>query len=316
MTHVEVGAQEAAYLVLQMPLRRTSRSFLFIDTNPPEDRVVMIKPMHVLEEMKDDSTDIESNNIVKQYQQRPKNIENICLADFVSKFSVKYKKKNAENVVQNDLDLPETEYFEDTSDDIIDSSEEDVLKHSYVFKNGTEIVQRRKQCVLRWVHFDKETDSENYFIELLMLFTHWRNENKDLLKNFGTYKEIYMARQNLIQRKSSEYEYNQDIIHELEQACLNNNMDDMCFNEVSPECEHQQEIDRNIGETISQQYGCFDPGQNAPVYDVGLDIGITRKQVEDDITQWGELEDDAYREMIRGLNEQQKHFMYHVLHKL
>lgn len=63
-------------------------------------------------------------------------------------------------------------------------------------------------------------------------------------------------------------------------------------------------------------YGCFDPGQNAPVYDVGLDIGITRKQVEDDITQWGELEDDAYREMIRGLNEQQKHFMYHVLHKL
>lgn len=176
MTHVEVGAQEAAYLVLQMPLRRTSRSFLFIDTNPPEDRVVMIKPMHVLEEMKDDSTDIESNNIVKQYQQRPKNIENICLADFVSKFSVKYKKKNAENVVQNDLDLPETEYFEDTSDDI-DSSEEDVLKHSYVFKKGTEIVQRRKQCLLRWVHIDKETDSENYFRELLMLFTHWRNEN-------------------------------------------------------------------------------------------------------------------------------------------
>lgn len=30
----------------------------------------------------------------------------------------------------------------------------------------------------------------------------------------------------------------------------------------------------------------------------------------------GELEDDAYRDMIRGLNEQQKLFMYHVLHKL
>lgn len=116
LTHVKVGAQEAAYLVLQMPLRRTSRSFLFIDTNSSEDRVVMIKQMHVLEEMKDDSTDIESNNIVKLYQQRPKDIENICLADFVSKFSVKYtyKEKNAENVVQNDLDLTETEYFEDT----------------------------------------------------------------------------------------------------------------------------------------------------------------------------------------------------------
>lgn len=30
----------------------------------------------------------------------------------------------------------------------IDFSEEEVLKHSYVFKNGTEIVQRRKQCIL------------------------------------------------------------------------------------------------------------------------------------------------------------------------
>lgn len=30
LTHVEVGAQEAAYLVLQMPLRRTSRSFLSV----------------------------------------------------------------------------------------------------------------------------------------------------------------------------------------------------------------------------------------------------------------------------------------------
>lgn len=63
---------------------------------------------------------------------------------------------NAENDVQSDLDLPETEYFEDTSDDIIDSSEEGILKHSYVFKNGTEIVQKRKQCVLRWIHFDKK----------------------------------------------------------------------------------------------------------------------------------------------------------------
>lgn len=90
----------------------------------------------------------------------------------------------------------------------------------------------------------------------------------------------------------------------------------MCMSNVAPENEHQEEIDRNLGETISQQYGCFDPGQNAPVYDVGLDLGINRKQVEEDLTQWGELEDSAYREMLRGLNEQQKQFMYHVLHRL
>lgn len=93
LSHVEIGAQEAAYLVLQMPFRRTSRSFVFINTSPPDERVIMLKPKHVLEDMKEDSTDIESSNIVKLYQQRPKSIEKLCLADFVSKFSVRYKKK-------------------------------------------------------------------------------------------------------------------------------------------------------------------------------------------------------------------------------
>lgn len=54
--------------------------------------------LHVLEEMNDDSTDIESNNIVNLYQQIPKDIANIRFADFVSKYSVKYK-MNAEHVV-------------------------------------------------------------------------------------------------------------------------------------------------------------------------------------------------------------------------
>lgn len=56
-------------------------------------------------------------------------------------------------------------------------------KKSYMFRNGTEIVQRKKQCILRWVHFDVETEPEKYYRELLMLFTHWRNEVKDLKGN-------------------------------------------------------------------------------------------------------------------------------------
>lgn len=84
LTHVEVGAQGAAYLVLQMPLRKTSRSVLFVNTSPPEERVIMLKSKHFLENMKENSTDIESSNIVTLYQQRPKVIETLCLADFIS----------------------------------------------------------------------------------------------------------------------------------------------------------------------------------------------------------------------------------------
>lgn len=56
------------------------------------------------------------------------------------------------------------------------------------------------------MYFDKKTDSENNFRELLMPLTHRRNENKYLLKNVGSYEESYMARQNLVHRKRSEYE--------------------------------------------------------------------------------------------------------------
>lgn len=44
LTHVELGGQEACYLVLQMSLRRSSRDVVFVDTNAEEDKVVLIKP--------------------------------------------------------------------------------------------------------------------------------------------------------------------------------------------------------------------------------------------------------------------------------
>ena len=98
LSNVEIGAQEAAYLVLQMPLRRSSRKVVFINTSPPDERVVMLKPMHVLEEMKDDSTHVESGNIKTLYEQRPKTLNKLCLADFVSKFTVKYKKSKEKKI--------------------------------------------------------------------------------------------------------------------------------------------------------------------------------------------------------------------------
>lgn len=43
LSHVEIGAQEAVYLVLQMPLRKCTRSVVFIDTNSAEKRVALLK---------------------------------------------------------------------------------------------------------------------------------------------------------------------------------------------------------------------------------------------------------------------------------
>jgi hypothetical protein len=41
--HSEMSAQEAVYLTLQLPLKRCSRSFIFINTSPPEERSFILK---------------------------------------------------------------------------------------------------------------------------------------------------------------------------------------------------------------------------------------------------------------------------------
>ena len=42
LSHVEIGTQEAAYLVLQMHLRRSSTDVVFIDTNKQENRTALL----------------------------------------------------------------------------------------------------------------------------------------------------------------------------------------------------------------------------------------------------------------------------------
>lgn len=85
--------------------------------------------------------------------------------------------------------------------------------------------------------------------------------------------------------------------------------DNACSEYIAPGCEHQDEIDKEEGETLSEKYGCFDPGKHAPEYDIGLDIGIVQKQLEEDISQLGEMDDYSYRKMVRSLMSNKKSFL-------
>lgn len=75
LNHVEVGAQEAAYILLQMPLRKASREFVFINTNVERERVVLLKSISDLNNMPKNSTRIEADNNIKRYQRRPSTME-------------------------------------------------------------------------------------------------------------------------------------------------------------------------------------------------------------------------------------------------
>lgn len=87
LNSVEISSQEAVYLVLQMPLRRSTREFQFINTSNPDERTFLLKTLDKIKELPDNSTDIESDNIIKRYQRRPRKLEELCLANFVAWFN-------------------------------------------------------------------------------------------------------------------------------------------------------------------------------------------------------------------------------------
>ena len=73
---IGVSAQEAVYLVLQIPLINSTRQVVFVNISMPDKGIQLIKAKSVLDEMADDSTDIIHENSIKRYAKRLKALEN------------------------------------------------------------------------------------------------------------------------------------------------------------------------------------------------------------------------------------------------
>ena len=153
---VEVSAQEAVYLVLQMPLRRSSREFQFINTSDPDERTFLLKRLDKIKELPDNSCDIESDNIIKRYQRRPKQQENLCLADFVAWFNCKSEGNDHTKAKPNsslaDVYLPENNVDDNLDDDLSDLEQ---TKNEYEMKGGITLIKRQKPRIIRSVRLIK-----------------------------------------------------------------------------------------------------------------------------------------------------------------
>ena len=203
---VEVSAQEAVYLVLQMPLRRSSREFQFVNTSDPDERTFLLKNMDRIKELPDNSVDIESDNVIKRYMRRPKKLENVCLADLLRGITARLRVMSRHlkaNSSSADDYLAEI-VIDDNLDDDVSQSQQTSEKDEYEMKGGITLVKRQKSRIIRSVRFNKNKDPENYCREQIMLYTAWRNETTDLLKDSETLR--------LSKMRSSETEINTRII--------------------------------------------------------------------------------------------------------
>lgn len=220
LSHIEVGAQEAAYILLQMPLRKASREFVFINTNVESERVVLLKSISDLNNMPKNSTCIEADNNIKRYQRRPSTMEKYCLAEYVAFFNVHFPKNEDEYVKRNSSEaamsseLPEDNYELNTIDDPDDTNvnkinEESTIEdancvvkceHEVHFARDGSILKRRKvPRVIYSVGFNKDHDQENYYRELIMLYIPWRNETA-IISDCFSYKERYHSCEGVIEQ--------------------------------------------------------------------------------------------------------------------
>ncbi|XP_053407909.1 uncharacterized protein LOC128559625 [Mercenaria mercenaria] len=331
LTNVEIGAQEAVYLLLQMPLRRSSRSVVFVNTNPPEDRVALIKPYQKLKEMSKNSTSIEADNCIKRYQRRPNTMSELCLADFIAWFDAHYTNKSdsttSRHNLNSDIDLLEDVYIEDTTDDPVHEStnsnkedsnmplnEQTGRQNEIHYARDGSIFKKRQTCkVLYSVGFSIDNDREKHFREFLMLYLPWRSETR-LIGEFSSFEEKYIHFKDCVEKNRQFYNsVSSTVITELndELFSFTHEQNDI----ILPEEQHQNEMDSMEGSNQSEAYMSFDPGPpcNLTTYDLALDIGSGRKQLGQDEQIQGALSNEEYFTLVQTLNKKQKEFFYHVL---
>ena len=147
----EISAQQAVYHLLSIPISTSSRSTVFISTNKPENRISMVKSNEALHSLEPDSKDVFVHGLIDMYANRPEEMKNIGLADFVSLYNVSKKQTSNIQITENSDD-----------EDVIDN-EIDEKSVALKVKNGNGWIKKRtKKKIIRFRNFKLHQDPENY----------------------------------------------------------------------------------------------------------------------------------------------------------
>ena len=298
---VEVGAQEVIYLALQIPLKKLTREVVYINTCASRERVFLLKPKSVLDELPAESTNIESDNIVKRYSKRPRQLQRFFLADYVSKVDVVYPKgsKLPETIeYRNDDSISDENSSDENSEDEEmvenDNTASDLI---HIAKNGTKYKNRK---VIRYVRYNQTKDPENYYREQLMLFMPWRNEQKDLLGSFGTYRAHYNTMKESLEIKRNQYEHHTE---ELELARQMMEAEEAEYNGLARNAEQENREAEEEGVKESENFVYFNPDRVVEHrhYDIGIELQSTCSVPRVETTSFM-LPDEEYLRLLRSLN--------------
>ena len=140
------------------------------------------------------------SSLIKRYIERPECMQSVTLADWTAWYDSGHKKGHRKINKRCEVDnlLLENE-DEENDDELLDNNP------GVASTRSKELKKRTQARIIRSVWFNKAAQPEKHYRELLMLFTSWRNEETDLLKNYSSFKQHYLARHDEISEQMQQY---------------------------------------------------------------------------------------------------------------
>ena len=112
------------------------------------------------------STEIQTNNLINHYRNRPKMFLNYTLADFAAKLNIVYLKGFTDDESTNDMDNGPL-----CNDDDEVNGQPVILLHC---SNGVIFKKHQKARIIWYINYSVKKDPENYYRERLVLFYPWK----------------------------------------------------------------------------------------------------------------------------------------------
>ena len=163
--------------------------------------------MEDLKQMDPHSTEIQTNNLINHYRNRPNMFLNYTLADFAAKLNIVYPKGFTDDRSINDMDN-DLAY---NGDDEEENDQSVILLHC---SNGVIFKKCQKARIIQYGNYSVKKDPENYYRERLVLFYPWKDESVDLIAGSNSYEDSYKKKQKPIEVVHKEYEPSSDVLEE------------------------------------------------------------------------------------------------------
>ena len=284
LTHREVSAQEAVYRILSLPMKQLSRSVVFVDTNPKNERIAVLKDNASLTQLQDNDTNMFQKSLIDRYQHRPQQLSSMCLAEFAATYVVKYERNDCDALPAPESDVTSTQIT--------------------LTDNFGKMNKRKQQAVIRFRKYNKETDPSNWYRAKLMLYYPWFDEQAHLLGPYATYEEHYRHVKTIVQTNENKY-----TIADIDDIQVDEGgPPEHLWNSIAPSTEESRMQSMAEGSEQLIEVSQQDLRDNESILTSGPNLHVRFESAANQL----EIPPDQYREYMRGLNEQQRSIvMFH-----